>query len=894
MRPREVRPVRLVGDHRVQRQLGQIVVVLVVAGQVVQRDLHAACGRDGAEVAACAMERRVGDCLVKQRLAVHGHENAHIGGVHGHNAEAHVIDHVGAENFAGGNYTFIVLVAANLKLHLLFLDNDQNALVCPRHCDRIVQIEVEAAPFASRFGKHLLILEVEHLAGELLVGESGQLIACVAARDGKAPVLEFRSISRVGLPAAFAADERRDVDLVAEASEFCTDACIAGRGAEIAGQAVQLRARDRLVEQRHVVCRHDDAYIRRIHVIHTERHPIGLAAVEQILCVRQEFCAGAVLIDLKLDHIRLDAGKDARSGPRIHLRAASVEVQAAPLARSSRILGEGQPVLEVQHAVGELLTRVAGIRFAVEEHFAGNELRCERIGDRLPVGLVVDQAVNRELRAHTAQRHVHAVRSRNNAEASLCGMQILVFSLIAEDLFAVNGQHRTHVCAVDIVQAELDTVGLAAFKRELADLHDERVGAVIDLKLCLICLGDNENALLAVRQVSGITHVEVEAAPAVVSFWKCLLIIKEEGLVRIRSAGIARRLIGGRRVQRELAADKGGLAFLVAGIRRPVFRILDQCVDLDHIGRGTGVLVVAEAGVRLLERSHAEIKVILADRVLCQYGLRVGNGRRDEVNFLLCPLAGIVADLGSIDLGLGFVYQRAEFRLIHRAGERHENRLRPDRLALCAAAVHGRQLAADPPALADGGHGELGAGHVVADLFPVQIEQVVAAFGNVVVRNGRALAVAVRVREGICHRDGLADLRRAGNGNATCRRLLVAGEALHADPALVDLLETGKPRQNRVDQRIITACVTGKQLPVVALALQDRQIFLDAGDLAVLMIVCFDPITLALFAAARRSVGINQDIVLEGILDVEIRRALSRRSHPRPAFRIPFVVPDLL
>gem|GEM_PF-6934986 len=90
----------------------------------------------------------------------------------------------------------------------------------------------------------------------------------------------------------------------------------------------------------------------------------------------------------------------------------------------------------------------------------------------------------------------------NNAEASLCGMQILVFSLIAEDLFAVNGQHRTHVCAVDIVQAELDTVGLAAFKRELADLHDERVGAVIDLKLCLICFGDNKNALLAVKRVS--------------------------------------------------------------------------------------------------------------------------------------------------------------------------------------------------------------------------------------------------------------------------------------------------------------------------------------------------------------------------------------------------------
>ena len=56
-------------------------------------------------------------------------------------------------------------------------------------------------------------------------------------------------------------------------------------------------------------------------------------------------------------------------------------------------------------------------------------------------------------------------------------------------------------------------------------------------------------------------------------------------------------------------------------------------------------------------------------------------------------------------------------------------------------------------------------------------------------------------------RQGLADLRRAGNGNAGSSRLLVAGEALHADLALVDLLETGKPRQNKVDQRIITACV---------------------------------------------------------------------------------------
>ena len=551
----------------------------------------------------------------------------------------------------------------------------------------------------------------------------------------------------------------------------------------------------------------------------------------------------------------------------------------------------------MQHTVGILLAFIADTNVAAifENHFTGDEFRRGCAAGSLPACLIVDQAVDRQLRADAAQRHIHTVRSRNDAEAACCGVQILIFSRIAEDLLAVDLQNCAHVRGIDIVQAEFNTVGLSAFKRKLTDLHDERIGAVVYLQLCLICLGYDKNALLVVRDVGSVTHVEVEAAPAVVSFWKCLLIIKEEGLVRIRSAGIARRLIGGRRVQRELAADKGGLAFLVAGIRRPVFRILDQCVDLDHIGRGTGVLVVAEAGVRLLERSHAEIKVILADRVLCQYGLRVGNGRRDEVNFLLCPLAGIVADLCSFDLSFGLVYQRAEFRLIHAVGvECHLNRRRPDRFALCAAAVHRRDLAADPLALADGRYGEFRAAHVVADLFPVQVEQVVAAFGNVVVRNGRALAVAVRVREGICRRDGLADLRRAGNGNAGSSRLLVAGEALHADFALVDLLETGKPRQNRVDQRIITACVTGKQLPVVALALQDRQIFLDAGDLAVLMIVCFDPITLVLFAAARRSVGINQDIVLEGILDVEIRRALSRRSHPRPAFRIPFVVPDLL
>ena len=278
--PREVRPVCRVCDQRVQRKLRCLVIVLVVAGQVVQRDLHTTGAGNRAEISACTAERCVGDCLVKQRLAVHGHENAHIGGVHGHNAEAHVIDHVGAENFAGGNYTFIVLVAANLKLHLLFLDNDQNALVCPRHCDRIVQIEVEAAPFASRFGKHLLILEVEHLAGEFFSGVSGQLIACVAARDGKAPVLEFRSISRVGLPAAFAADERRDVNLVAEAAELHMDALTAGNRAVIALHAKKLGIRDCLIEQRHIVCCQDDPHIRRIHIMHTERHAIGLAVFD--------------------------------------------------------------------------------------------------------------------------------------------------------------------------------------------------------------------------------------------------------------------------------------------------------------------------------------------------------------------------------------------------------------------------------------------------------------------------------------------------------------------------------------------------------------------------------------------------------------------------------------
>ena len=259
MRPREVRPVRLVGDHRVQRQLGQLVVVLVVAGQVVQRDLYAACGRDGAEVAACAMERRVRDRLVEQRLAVYGHENAHIGGAHVHNAEAHVVDHVRAEDLTGDNDVFIVLVAIDLQLDLIGLDDDQNALVCPRHCNRIALIEVEAAPVIAR--DHLLVLEVEHLAGELFAGIGGKLIACFAARDGKALVLEFRLAPRIGRPVCFVANERRDIDLIAEASELHSDSRIAGHCTEVSRHSMQVCIRARYVEQRHIICRQDNAHV---------------------------------------------------------------------------------------------------------------------------------------------------------------------------------------------------------------------------------------------------------------------------------------------------------------------------------------------------------------------------------------------------------------------------------------------------------------------------------------------------------------------------------------------------------------------------------------------------------------------------------------------------------
>ena len=868
--------------------------MLVVAGQVVQRDLHTAGAGNRAEISACTVERCVGDCLVKQRLAVHGHENAHIGGVHVHNAEAYVIDHVRAEDLAGNGLQNAALVAIALKLDLIGLNDDQNALVCPRHGDRVALVEVEAAPVVGFLWDHLLVLEVEHLAGEFFSGVSGQLIACVAARDGKTPVLEFRSISRVGLPVAFVADKRCYVNLVAEAAELHMDALTAGNRAVIALHTKKLGIRDRLIEQRHIVCRQDDPHIRRIHVIHTERHPIGLAVFDQVCLVLQNRCAAAVA-DLQFDHVRLDADQQAGILPWNRARALGIEEQAAPFIRLANRCGELLLVVKVQHTVGICFTCVSCLRVAAafKDHLARDELRRGGAVGGLPVFFVFNQAVDYKLCTDAAEHQtVPAYRRSQHAEVPLSSVQILIVHLVAEYRSPIHGQDKAHIGAVEIVYAEVNAIRFAALKYKVAVQLKRLVDAVADLKFRTGRLSHDKNTLccLIERQCLCVAHVEVEAAPATAG----LLIGKAEGLIGIRLAGVAGRLVGGSCGQSQLASGKGRLSCLIFCMRRPVFRILDQCVDLDHIGRGTGVLVVAEAGVRLLERSHAEIKVIQADRVLCQYGLRVGNGRRDEVNFLLCPLAGLVADLCGFDLSFGLVYQRAEFRLIYRAGERHENRLRPDRLALCAAAVHGRQLAADPPALADGGHGELGAGHVVADLFPVQVEQVVAAFGNVVVRNGRALAVAVRVREGICRRDGLADLRRAGNGNAGSSRLLVAGEALHADLALVDLLETGKPRQNRVDQRIITACVTGKQLPVVALALQDRQIFLDAGDLAVLMIVCFDPITLALFAAARRSVGINQDIVLEGILDVEIRRALSRRSHPRPAFRIPFVVPDLL
>ena len=207
------------------------------------------------------MERRVGDCLVKQRLAVHGHENAHIGGVHVHNAEAHVVDHVGAEDLAGNGLQNAALVAVALKLNLIGLDDDQNALIRPRHCDRVALVEVEAAPGVSTLRDHLLVLEVEHLAGELLVGESGQLIACFAARDGKTPVLEFRLAPRIGRPVCFVANERRDIDLIAEASELHSDSRIAGHCTEVSRHSMQVCIRARYVEQRHIICRQDNAHV---------------------------------------------------------------------------------------------------------------------------------------------------------------------------------------------------------------------------------------------------------------------------------------------------------------------------------------------------------------------------------------------------------------------------------------------------------------------------------------------------------------------------------------------------------------------------------------------------------------------------------------------------------
>jgi len=139
----------------------------------------------------------------------------------------------------------------------------------------------------------------------------------------------------------------------------------------------------------------------------------------------------------------------------------------------------------------------------------------------------------------------------------------------------------------------------------------------------------------------------------------------------------------------------------------------------------------------------------------------------------------------------------------------------------------------------------------------------------------------------------LANLCCAGNGHAGRRRLLVAGEALHADPALVDLLEAGKLRQDGIDERVIAVCIVDKQLTVIACALQDHQIVVEAGDLAFLIVICLDPRIGARLAAARRSVGVDDNIVLEDIRDIDVRLAVSQRRHPRPAFRIPFVVPDL-
>ena len=80
----------------------------------------------------------------------------------------------------------------------------------------------------------------------------------------------------------------------------------------------------------------------------------------------------------------------------------------------------------------------------------------------------------------------------------------------------------------------------------------------------------------------------------------------------------------------------------------------------------------------------------------------------------------------------------------------------------------------------------------------------------------------------------------------------VAGEALHADLALVDLLKAGQLRQDGIDERVIAVCIVNKQLTVIACALQDHQIVVEAGDLAFLIVICLDPRIGARLAAARR------------------------------------------
>ena len=672
------------------------------------------------------------------------------------------------------------------------------------------------------------------------------------------------------------------------------DALTAGNRAVIALHTKKLGIRDRLIEQRHIVCCQDDPHIRRIHIIHTERHPIGLAVFNQVRLVLQNRCAAAVA-DLQFDHVRLDADQQTGILPWNRARALGIEEQATPFIRLANRCGELLLVVKVQHTVGICFTCVSCLRVAAafKDHLARDKLRRGGAVGGLPVFFVFNQTVDYKLCTDAAEHQtVPAYRRSQHAEVPLSSVQILIVHLVAEYRSPIHGQDKAHIGAVEIVYAEVNAIRFAALKYKVAVQLKRLVDAVADLKFRTGRLSHDKNTLccLIERQCLCVAHVEVEAAPATAG----LLIGKAEGLIGIRLAGVAGRLVGGSRGQSQLASGKGRLSCLIFCMRRPVFRILDQCVDLDHIGRGTGVLVVAEAGVRLLERSHAEIKVILADRVLCQYSLRVGNGRRDEVNFLLCPLAGLVADLCGFDLGLGFVYQLAEFRLIHAVGvECHLNRRRPDRFALCAAAVHRRDLAADPLALADGRYGELGAGHVVADLFPVQVEQVVAAFGNIVVYDGRALAVAVRVRERIYCVQSLANLCCAGNGHAGRRRLLVAGEALHADLALVDLLKAGQLRQDGIDERVIAVCIVDKQLTVIACALQDHQIVVEAGDLAFLIVICLDPRIGARLAAARRSVGVDDNIVLEDIRDIDVRLTVSQRRHPRPAGRVPFVVPDL-